>query len=154
MTDENLARVHQTPSMSCGPPLWSLSRSPGVNLLRSSPCVDRKRHDTYILLKVLYVRRCLILILAYIVMFVIVYISYMRYTRIVSSYMNDHHESVSYSFGGESLLACIVILVHSKEFILINSCLDILRDSCQHSSSQRTTSRLYSFPILRFIATW
>ena len=55
MTDENLAKVHRTPSVSCGPPLRGLSRSPGVNLLRSQPCVDRKRHDTYILLKVLII---------------------------------------------------------------------------------------------------
>jgi len=54
MTDENLAKVHRTPSVTCGPPLRSLSRSPGENLLRSQPCVDRKRHDTYILLKVLF----------------------------------------------------------------------------------------------------
>ena len=28
MTDENLAKVHQTPSVTYGPPLRSLSRSP------------------------------------------------------------------------------------------------------------------------------
>jgi len=97
MTDENLAKVHQTRLVSCGPPC-------GVNLLRSQPCVDRKRHDTYILLKVLYVHKRLVRILAYIVMFVIMYISYMRYARSVLSYMNDHNKSVAYSFSGESLL--------------------------------------------------
>jgi len=66
----------------------------------------------------------------YTYMVIIIYISYSCYARGVLSYVNDHHESVIYSFSGESLLACIVILVHSKEFILINSCVDILRDSC------------------------
>ena len=32
MTDENLTKVHRTPSVTCGPPLRSLSRSPGENL--------------------------------------------------------------------------------------------------------------------------
>jgi len=32
MTDENLSEVHRTPSVTCGPPLRSLSRSPGENL--------------------------------------------------------------------------------------------------------------------------
>jgi hypothetical protein len=49
MTDENLAKAHRTPSVTCGPPLWSLSRSFGENPLRSQPGMDRKRHDTYIL---------------------------------------------------------------------------------------------------------
>ena len=53
MTDENLAKVHRTPSVACGPLLRSLSRSHSKNPLRSQPCVDRKRHDTYILLIVL-----------------------------------------------------------------------------------------------------
>jgi len=53
MTDEILAKVHRTPSVTCGPPLRSLSRSPGENLLRSQPCVDRKRHDTYILVNII-----------------------------------------------------------------------------------------------------
>jgi len=53
MTDENLAKVHRTPSVTCGPPLRSLSRSPGENLLRSQPCVDHKRHGTYVLLIIL-----------------------------------------------------------------------------------------------------
>ena len=35
--------------VTCGPPLRSLSRSLGENPLRSQPCVDNKRHDTYIL---------------------------------------------------------------------------------------------------------
>jgi len=55
MTDENLSEVHRTPSVACGPPLRSLSRSPGENLLRSQPDVDHKRHDTYVLLIVLFV---------------------------------------------------------------------------------------------------
>ena len=53
MTDEDLAKVHRTPSVACGPPLRSLSRSPGENLSRSQPCVDRKRHGTYILINIL-----------------------------------------------------------------------------------------------------
>jgi len=53
MTDENLAKVHRTPSVTCGPPLRSLSHSPGENLLRSQPCVDRKRHGTYILVNII-----------------------------------------------------------------------------------------------------
>jgi len=52
MTDENLAKVHRTPSVSCEPPLRSLSRSPGVNPLYP-PGVDSKRQETYILLMVL-----------------------------------------------------------------------------------------------------
>jgi len=32
ITDENLAKVHRTPSVTCGPPLRSLSRSPCENL--------------------------------------------------------------------------------------------------------------------------
>jgi len=55
MTDENLAKVHQTPSVSCDPTLQSVSRPPGVNLLYP-PDVDNKRHETYILLKVLFIR--------------------------------------------------------------------------------------------------
>ena len=50
MTDENLAKVHQTPSVACGPPLRSLSRSPGENL-SDPPGVDngktRHLHLTY-----------------------------------------------------------------------------------------------------------
>jgi len=53
MTDEILAKVHRTPLVTRGPPLRSLSRSPGENLLRSQPCVDRKRHDTYILVNII-----------------------------------------------------------------------------------------------------
>jgi len=54
MTDEFLAKVHQTPSVTRGPPFRSLSRSPGENL-SYPPGVDNKRHDTYILLKVLII---------------------------------------------------------------------------------------------------
>jgi len=54
MTDENLSKEHRTPIMSCGPTLRSVSRPPGVNLLYP-PNVDTKRHDTYILLKVLFI---------------------------------------------------------------------------------------------------
>jgi len=50
--------------------------------------------------------------------------------------MNDNHESVIYLFSGESLLACIFIIVHSDELILNNSYLNILRDSCYRSSSR------------------
>jgi len=50
MTDEFLAKVHQTPTVTRGPPLRSLSHSPGENLLRSQPGVDHKRHGTYVLL--------------------------------------------------------------------------------------------------------
>ena len=32
ITDENLAKVYRTPSVTCGPPLRSLSRSPSENL--------------------------------------------------------------------------------------------------------------------------
>jgi len=32
ITDEFLAKVHPTPLVTCGPPLRSLSRSPGENL--------------------------------------------------------------------------------------------------------------------------
>jgi len=53
MTDEILAKVHRTPSVTCGTPLRSLSRPPGENLLRSQPCVDRKRHGTYILVNII-----------------------------------------------------------------------------------------------------
>jgi len=87
MTDEHLAKVHWTPSVTCGAPLRSLSCSPwrepleiltlrgsqethhlhltlrsGVwaplaelisfpwrEPLRSQPCVDHKRHGTYII---------------------------------------------------------------------------------------------------------
>jgi len=59
MTDENLAKVHQTPSVSCGPTLRSVFHPPGVNLLHP-PSVDNKRHDTYILLIVLITRKGLI----------------------------------------------------------------------------------------------
>ena len=34
-------------------PLAELIHSPGENLLRSQPCVDRKRHDTYILVNII-----------------------------------------------------------------------------------------------------
>jgi hypothetical protein len=54
MTDENLTKVYWTPSVSCGPTLQSVSLPPGVNLLYP-PGVDSKRHDTYILLKVLFI---------------------------------------------------------------------------------------------------
>jgi len=37
------------PSLTRGPPLQSLSRSLDENPLRSQPCVDHKRHGTYIL---------------------------------------------------------------------------------------------------------
>jgi len=50
MTDEFLAKVHRTPSVTCGPPLRSLSRPHSENPLRSQPYVDHKRHDTYVLL--------------------------------------------------------------------------------------------------------
>ncbi|AES63113.1 transmembrane protein, putative [Medicago truncatula] len=80
MTYEFLAKAHQTPSVSCGPPLRSLSRSPGVNPLYP-PGVDSKRHDTYILLKVLFIHKELI------------------------RYLNGHHESVTYSFTGEPFRA-------------------------------------------------
>jgi len=50
MTDENLSEVHRTPSVTCGPPLRSLSRSPGENL-SYPPGVDdgktRHLHLTY-----------------------------------------------------------------------------------------------------------
>ena len=49
---QNLAMVHQTPLVSCGPTLRSVSCPPGVNLFYP-PSVDSKRHHTYILLKVL-----------------------------------------------------------------------------------------------------
>jgi len=49
MTDENLAKVHRTPSVTCGPPLRSFSRSHSEKSLRSQPCVDHKRHGTYVL---------------------------------------------------------------------------------------------------------
>jgi len=64
MTDEILAKVHQTPSMTCGPPLRSLSRSPGENLLGSQPCVDRKRHGTYILVKIINIRGSINIVVA------------------------------------------------------------------------------------------
>jgi len=35
MTDENLAKVHQTPSVSCGPTLRCVTRPQNVNLLES-----------------------------------------------------------------------------------------------------------------------
>jgi len=47
ITDENLAKVHQTPSVTCGPPL----REPLVSPL----AWITERHDTYILLKVLFI---------------------------------------------------------------------------------------------------
>jgi len=54
MTNENLAKEHQTPLVSCGPTLRSVSLPPSVNLLYP-PDVDSKRHDTYILLIVLFI---------------------------------------------------------------------------------------------------
>ena len=35
MTDENLANVHRTPSVSCGPTLQCVTRPQNVNLLES-----------------------------------------------------------------------------------------------------------------------
>ena len=46
MTEEFVAKVERTPSMSCGPTLRSLSRPRGVNLLYP-PGVDNKIHNTY-----------------------------------------------------------------------------------------------------------
>jgi hypothetical protein len=55
LTDENLAKVHRTPLVSCRPTLQSVSHPPGVNLLYPHG-MDSKRHDTYILLKVLFIQ--------------------------------------------------------------------------------------------------
>ena len=84
MTDENLAKVHQTPSVSCGPILRSVSRPPSVNLLHP-PSVDNKRHDTYILLIVLIMCKGLI-----------------TYTCLII-----YHGSVTYPISGR-ILACLI----------------------------------------------
>jgi len=47
ITDEYLGRAHRTPSVSCGPPLWSLSRPPWREPFVSPLTWITERHDTY-----------------------------------------------------------------------------------------------------------
>ena len=54
-TDENLAKVHQTPLVSCGPTLRGVSRPLWREPLVSPLVWITERDDTYILLKVLFI---------------------------------------------------------------------------------------------------
>ena len=92
MTDENLAKVHRTPSVSCGPTLRSVSRPPGVNISHP-PSVDNKRHDTYILLIVLIMHKGLI-----------------TYTCLII-----YHGSVTYPISGR-ILACLILTLPSLTY--------------------------------------
>jgi len=96
MTDENLAKVHRTPSVMCGPRLRSLSRSPGENL-SYPPGVDNGKtqhlHLTYSL--------------------VLTYIKGLSYTCLLI-----YHGSVIYPISG-TLLTWSFMLMRGETTLII-----------------------------------
>jgi len=124
MTDEFLAKVHQTPSVTCGPPLRSLSRPHSENPLRSQPYVDHKRHDTYVLLTQWCAGPpCG----AYPVLMA-------RTSRIPLGVDNGVTRHLLLTYG---------LSIHGSLYLTLHGL---------HTSSQRSTSRLYGFPILRLVS--